>query len=60
MLPVGLNDIIRGVSATVGGVTVVETFGILGDKDYVGGEDCLHPDNSGHRKIADAYVEALG
>jgi len=57
-LPAGLNDIIRGVAAATG-VTVVETYGLLDGKDLVGGSDCLHPDNSGHRKIADAYVGAL-
>lgn len=58
-LPGGLNDIIRGVAHGVGGITVVETYGLLGDGDFVGGDDCLHPDDSGHRKIADAYWRAL-
>lgn len=58
-LPAGLNDIIRGVAGAVGGVTVVETYGLLGDSDFVGGEDCLHPDDSGHRKIARAFAAAM-
>ena len=58
-LPGGLNDIIRGVAAGVGGVTVVETYGLLGPKDLVGGEDCLHPDTSGHKKIARAFAQAV-
>ena len=58
-LPFGLNDIIRGVAAGVGGITVVETFGLLNDADFVGGEDCLHPDDSGHRKIARAFRSAM-
>lgn len=59
-LPGGLNDIIRGVAAGVGGVTVVETYGLLGSDDWVGGTDCLHPDDSGHRKIAKAFATAVG
>lgn len=58
-LPGGLNDIIRGVAGAVGGVTVVDMYGALGLKDFVGGEDCLHPDDSGHRKIAKAFVAAM-
>lgn len=57
-LPGGLNDIIRGVAGAVG-VTVVETYGLLQPKDFVGGTDCLHPDDSGHRKIARAYLAAM-
>lgn len=56
----GLNDIIRGVAAGVGDVTVVETYGLLVHGDFVGGEDCLHPDNSGHYEIARAFERALG
>ena len=55
----GLNDIIRGVAASVGGITVAETYGLLGDKDFVGGDDCLHPDDSGHQKIAKAFRGAM-
>jgi lysophospholipase L1-like esterase len=55
----GLNDIIRGVAAGVGGITVVETYGLLGEKDFVGGDDCLHPDDSGHLKIAKAFRRAM-
>lgn len=58
-LPAGLNDIIRGVAGATQ-VTTVETFGLLGERDYVGGSDCLHPDNSGHKKIARAFARALG
>jgi lysophospholipase L1-like esterase len=53
-----LNDVIRGV-AGIFAVTVVETYGLLDDGDLVGGEDCLHPDDSGHRKIARAFEEAM-
>lgn len=58
-LPFGLNDIIRGVADGVGGITVVETYGMLSPTDLVGGEDCLHPDDSGHRKIAKAFAAAM-
>jgi len=58
-LPGGLNDIIRGVAGAVGGVTVVETYGLLQPDDFVGGSDCHHPDDSGHRKIARAYLAAM-
>lgn len=59
-LPGGLNTIIRGVAAGVGGITVVDTYGLLKDKDFVGGDDCLHPDDSGHKKIAKAFRRAMG
>jgi len=58
-LALGLNDIIRGVADAVGGVTVVDIYGTLSLTDFVGGDDCLHPDDSGHRKIARAYLEAM-
>ncbi len=57
-LPAGLNDIIRGVSAATG-VTVVETYGELRRDDFVGGDDCLHPDDSGYKKIARLFTDTL-
>jgi lysophospholipase L1-like esterase len=57
-LPFGLNDIIRGVSAATG-VTVVETYGELRRNDFVGGNDCLHPDDSGYDKIARLFTTTL-
>ena len=57
-LPFGLNDIIRGVSAATG-VTVVETYGELRREDFVGGDDCLHPDDSGYKKIAKLFTNTL-
>ena len=59
-LPYGLNDLIRAVANGVGGVTVVETYGLLDSGDWVGGQDCLHPDDSGHLKIAKAFRAAMG
>jgi lysophospholipase L1-like esterase len=55
----GLNDLIRDIAAGVGGITVVETYGLLGEKDLVGADDCLHPADSGHLKIAKAFRRAM-
>jgi lysophospholipase L1-like esterase len=57
-LPVGLNDLIRSISAGVD-ASVAETFGLLGPDDLVGGTDCLHANDSGYRIIADAFAEAI-
>ena len=57
-LDLGLNDIIRAVASATG-ATVVDTYGLLSGADFVGGSDCLHPDDSGHRKIAKAYAAAM-
>jgi lysophospholipase L1-like esterase len=58
-IPEGLNDIIRRVAATYGD-DVAEVFGDLAPEDWVGGNDCLHPDNSGYDKVTVAFLEALG
>lgn len=58
-LPFGFNDIIREVSAATG-VSVADTFGRLDVDDFVGGQDCLHPDKSGHKVIAEVFREVLG
>jgi lysophospholipase L1-like esterase len=54
----GLNDRIRRISAA-NGVAVADTYGKLAAKDLVGGADCLHPNDSGHRIIADVFAAAL-
>jgi len=54
----GYNDLIRMISAQFG-ATPAETFGMLGEGDFVGGADCLHPNLSGHTKIAAAFHEAF-
>lgn len=54
-LPGGFNDVIRAVSARHGAIAV-DTFGVLGAGDFVGGADCLHPDGDGHRKIAEVFA----
>ena len=58
VLPEGLHDIMRDVAADYG-VEVAEVFGDLGPTDWVGGSDCLHPDDSGYQKVANAFVEVL-
>ncbi len=57
-VPAGLNDVIRS-RATEVGAAVAETYGQLGAGDLVGGDDCLHPVDSGYRIIADAFAAAL-
>ena len=58
-VPDGLHDIIRDVAGDHG-VKVAEVYGDLGPRDWVGGADCLHPDNSGYDKVTDAFAEVLG
>ena len=53
----GFNDIIRSV-ANATDVSVADTFGKLSPDDWVGGEDCRHPDTSGHHKIAEVFRAA--
>ena len=57
-VPAGLNDIIRATAAAYG-ATVAETAPLITTEDLVGGADCLHPDDSGHQDIADAFVAVL-
>lgn len=57
-VPLGLHDIMRDVAADYG-VEVAEVYGDLGSQDWVGGQDCLHPDDSGYAKVADAFEEVL-
>ena len=54
----GIHDIMRSVGATYG-VEVAEVYGDLASTDWVGGADCLHPDNSGYAKVADAFAQVL-
>jgi hypothetical protein len=41
-------------------VRVAEVFRDLASDDWVGGSDCLHPDDSGYVKVTIAFLEALG
>jgi lysophospholipase L1-like esterase len=58
VVPLGLNDVIRDVAADYN-VEVADAFGDLGPQDWVGGQDCLHPDDSGYDKVAQAFLEVL-
>ncbi len=55
----GLDDIMREVAARYD-VEVAEVFGDLVSQDWVGGTDCLHPDDSGYDKVTIAFQEVLG
>lgn len=57
-VPLGLHDIMRDVGADYG-VEVAEVFGDLSPQDWVGGNDCLHPDDSGYDKVAAAFADVL-
>lgn len=55
--PVGFNGLITAISGQYD-AAVTDTYGTLGTGDFVGGGDCLHPDESGHTKIAQAFADA--
>jgi lysophospholipase L1-like esterase len=57
-IPQGLHDIMRDV-ADDHGVEVAEIYGDLGPQDWLGGTDCLHPDDSGYDKVTAAFVDVL-
>jgi hypothetical protein len=39
---------------------VAEVYGDLDpNNDWVGGADCLHPNDSGYEKVKDAFVQVL-
>lgn len=56
--PGGIHDIMRAVGAAHG-VEVAEVYGDLSPGDWVGGSDCLHPNDSGYAKVADAFADVL-
>ncbi|WP_091161762.1 SGNH/GDSL hydrolase family protein [Geodermatophilus africanus] len=57
-LTAGLNDVIREVAAGTG-AQVAELYGELGPGQYIGGEDCLHPNAAGHVRIAELLYATL-
>ena len=57
-VPLGLHDIMRDVGADYG-VEVAEVYGDLSPGDWVGGNDCLHPNDTGYDKVTDAFLEVL-
>jgi lysophospholipase L1-like esterase len=54
----GLNNLIRSIAA-YRHVLVAEGQGRLSSSDLVGGDDCRHPNSTGHAKLAAAFLEAL-
>jgi lysophospholipase L1-like esterase len=58
VVPLGLHDVMREVAAQFN-VEVADSFGKLGPQDWVGGQDCLHPDDSGYDKVAQAFLDVL-
>ena len=58
-VPQGLHDIMRELAATHG-VEVAEIYGDMVPSDWLGGNDCLHPRDSGYDKVTTAFLEALG
>lgn len=57
-IAVGFNDLIKAVASSTA-VEVADTFGQLEIEDWVGGEDCRHPDSSGYHKIAAIIREVI-
>lgn len=55
---VGLNNIIRQ-TAHEADSSVAETYGLIEESDLVGGRDCLHTNDEGHRKIAAAFASVI-
>ena len=56
----GLNDILRERAAQHGAVVVETAQRLTPPRDFVGGLDCLHPSTSGHARIAQAFLDAVG
>lgn len=53
----GLHDVMRAVAPAFG-VEIAEVFGDLDpNADWTG--DCLHPNDAGHQKVADAFADVL-
>ena len=40
-------------------VEIADSFHKLAPQDWVGGQDCLHPDDSGYDKVAQAFADVL-
>jgi lysophospholipase L1-like esterase len=54
----GVHDVVRRVAERYD-AEVAEVFGTLGEGDFVGGDDCLHVTDSGHGKVADAFLALI-
>lgn len=57
-LAVGFNELIEVIAAGTG-VEVADMYGQLSPEDWVGGEDCRHPDISGYHTMADVFLSIL-
>jgi lysophospholipase L1-like esterase len=55
----GLHDVMRQVAAEHD-VLVASVYGELLPADWVGGNDCLHPRDSGYAKVVAAFLATLG
>jgi lysophospholipase L1-like esterase len=58
LLPVGLHDVMRQVAAQFD-VEIADSFHTLAAEDWLGGQDCLHPDDSGYTKVAQTFLDVL-
>lgn len=56
----GLNDVLRTRAEEHGAVVVETADRLVPPGDFVGGVDCLHPSTSGHARIAEAFLDAVG
>ncbi len=54
----GVHDIVREVAADYD-AEVAEVFGTFARADFVGGDDCLHPSDSGHDKVTASFRRAI-
>lgn len=54
----GLNDVIRAAAATTG-AQVADLYGRVVAGQFVGGSDCLHPNQAGHATTAEIVYETL-
>jgi lysophospholipase L1-like esterase len=57
-LQAGLNDVIRAAAAA-SGAQVAELHGMLQPTQFVGGGDCLHPNEAGHTRIAEIVYNTV-
>jgi len=60
ILNVGLNDLIACIGR-LAGATVVDVFPLFNDDNAQAliAEDGIHPNNKGHKVVADAFIEAV-
>ena len=53
------GDLSRAEVAATTGAQVAELYGELEPGQYIGGEDCLHPNAAGHAEIAELLYATL-